>query len=85
MAFRASPLWQRVPIEIKAAWPEIFEAKRKFCNCDDFPFSSYKEIVADVGYIRIIFLIDVYYLGSYVNFIDLVYVCIYFSSGKVSK
>ena len=52
IAFRASQLWQKVPIAIEySSSLEIFKAKIKLWSCDDCPCNLCKMFLANVGYI----------------------------------
>ena len=52
IAFRASQLWQKVPIAIKdSSSLEIFKAKIKLSTCNDCPCNLCKRFIANVGYI----------------------------------
>ena len=49
IAFRASDLWQNVPIEIKdSSSLEIFKAKIKLWSCNDSPCNLCKRFIANV-------------------------------------
>ena len=51
IAFRASQLWQKVPIAIKdSSSLENFEAKMKLWCCDDCPCNLCQRFIANVGY-----------------------------------
>ena len=48
--FRASQLWQKVPIAVKdSSSLEIFKAKIKLCSCEDCPCNLYKRYIANIG------------------------------------
>ena len=52
IAFRASQLWQKVPIAIKdSSSLEIFKAQIKLWSCDDCPCNLCKRFIVNVGYI----------------------------------
>ena len=54
-AFRASQLWQKVPLAIKGSSSlEIFKAKIKPWDFDDSPCDLCKRFIANVGYILFI-------------------------------
>ena len=51
-AFRASQLWQKVPIEIKdSSSLETFKAKIRLSSCGDCPCNLCKRFIANVRYI----------------------------------
>ena len=57
IVFRASQLWQKVPIAIKdSSSLEIFKAKIQLWSCDDCPCNLCKRFIANVGYIQFICL-----------------------------
>ena len=52
IAFRASQLWQKVPIAIKGSSSiDIFKAKIKLWSCDDCPCNLCERFIANVEYI----------------------------------
>ena len=54
IAFRASQLWQKVPITMKdSSSLEIFKAQIKLWSCDDYLCNLCKRFIANVRYIYI--------------------------------
>ena len=50
--YRASQLWQQVPIDIReVAFLAIFKNRIKNWKCEDCPYRSCKKFIQNVGYI----------------------------------